>query len=186
MNHKIKIPKIFHLEETDKIHDKCILCEDNLLKYEYGYLVEKAFKRNKETGNFETVFEYAICTECQKKIAEEISQESLLNIQRYLMNHISKNYHSASFISDYKNRLKTCMVTAENISEMNEYQIGGQFLKELMIVNESFPFTIGEKSIYEIQELLSEKTKGFMNKFKDLILPPHVKNNIPDNRFIFF
>jgi hypothetical protein len=67
-----------------------------------------------------------------------------------------------------------------------EYQIAGQFWQNSMIVFDSFPFALGETAVNEIQELLSDKTRGFSDKFKDLILPPDVRDKIPDDRLVFF
>jgi hypothetical protein len=176
MNPKVKIPELFYRTDTGKKHNKCVMCEDDLLGYEFGYVIEKAFQRNKETGYFETLFEYAICKECQQKISGELSQESILNMQRYFISEL---------FPDVESRLRNCMVKGDPISTMKEYQVGGQFKKDQMILSDTFPYAIGETAIHEIQELLSEKTKGFMKKFKELILPPEVWDHVPDNRFIF-
>ena len=55
-----------------------------------------------------------------------------------------------------------------------------------MIVSNDFPFAIGFGAIEEIQELISEKTRGFSDKFKDIVLPPHVKDNFPKDRVLIF
>lgn len=86
---------------------------------------------------------------------------------------------------DVESRMHICMVKGVSVLEMNEYQVGGQFKKDKMMVNDTFPYALGEAAITEIQALLSEKTKGFTNKFKELVMPPDVKNNVPENRFIF-
>jgi hypothetical protein len=181
----MNIPEIFHHSESGKQHDRCVMCEDDLLTYEFGYVIEKAFQKNKTTGYFETIFEYALCKECQKKIAGEMSQESMLNIQRYFIENALQNDTFSKLFKDVESRLKNCMVKGDSILDGEEYQIAGQFKKDQMILNDTFPFAIGETAILEIQDLLSTKTKGFMNKFKDLILPPEVRDKIPDNRFIF-
>ena len=74
------------------------------------------------------------------------------------------------------------MIENTNVNEMNEYQIAGQFYKKKMIVFDAFPFAVGETAINEIQEMLSEKTRDFSDKFKDLILPPDVREKIPNKR----
>ncbi len=181
----IHIPEQFYRSDSGKKHDHCVLCEDQLFNYEQGYVIEKAFQKNPQTGFFETVFEYAVCRECQQKLSGEMSQESVLNIQRYFIENALQTDTFSDIFSDTESRFKYCMVKGMHISTMNEYQIGGLFKKELMVVNETFPYVIGEVAINEIQNLLSEKTKGFINKFKDLVIPPDVRKKIPDKPFIF-
>ena len=164
----------------------CIMCDDKLLKYEHGYLIEKAFKKNIKTNEFEMIFEYAICTECQQSMSKEMSEKSMKNIQSYFNKHkvnISKLSNSQN---DIDKRLSTCMIKENGVVGMEEYQIAGQFYKESMIVFDAFPFAIGDMAIEEIQDLLSKKTRDFSDKFKDLILPPGVRDKIPDNRPVFF
>jgi hypothetical protein len=185
MSQLIKIPELFYHSTIGTMHNTCVLCDDDLLSYEFGYVIEKAFLRNKATGYFETVFEYAICKECQQKLSGEMSQESLLNIQRYFIQNALQTEQFSDLFPDADSRMKLCMVKGVPVSDMNEYQVGGQFKKDKMLVSDTFPYALGETAISEIQDLLSEKTKGFTNKFKELVLPPDVKNNVPENRFIF-
>lgn len=180
------IPKVFHNEKTGQLMTTCIMCDDNILEYEHGYLIEKAFKKNIKNDEFEMIFEYAICTECQQSMSKEMSEKSMKNIQSYFNKnkiHISKLSNSQS---DIQKRLNTCMINESDVNDMKEYQIAGQFYKKSMIVFDAFPFAIGEIAIEDIQELLSEKTRDFSDKFKDLILPPGVRDKIPDNRPVFF
>jgi len=180
------IPEIFFNENSGKMHDTCLLCDDNLLKYKHGYVIEKAFKKNNLTDEFEVIFEYALCTECQQSLSKEMSKKSMENIQKFFHDHKKNISALTNSEVDINTRLNKCMITNDDIADTNEYQIAGQFYKQTMIVFDSFPFALGETAVNEIQELLSEKTRGFSDKFKDLILPPDVRDKIPDDRLVFF
>lgn len=183
---KSEIPDIFFNNKTGKFHESCILCDDHLLSYKHGYVIEKAFKRNSQTKKFELVFEYALCTECQQSLSKEMSVKSMQNIQKFFQHHKGSIHSLSNSDSDVQTRLNTCMITGEDLSKTEEYQIAGQFWQNSMIVFDSFPFALGETAVNEIQELLSDKTRGFSDKFKDLILPPDVRDKIPDDRLVFF
>ena len=185
-NFQSNIPKIFYSEETGDLHKTCILCDDLILQYENGYIIEKAFKRNVKTGKFDLVFEYALCTECQQSLSKEMSEKSMRNIQKYFQLYKSNISGLSSSEFDISKRLSNCMIKDTKVNEMNEYQIAGQFYKNSMIVFDAFPFAVGEIAINEIQEMISEKTRDFSDKFKDLILPPEVRDKIPEDRIVFF
>lgn len=185
-NLQSKIPKIFYSDKTGELHNTCILCDDMILKYDQGYVIEKAFIRNTESNSFDVVFEYALCTECQQSLSKEMSEKSMKNIQKYFGQYKRNMSGTDSAEFDINKRLSNCMITDQDVNNMNEYQIAGQFYKDSMIVFEAFPFAVGETAINEIQDMISEKTRGFSDKFKDLILPPDVKDKIPDDRLVFF
>ena len=180
------IPKIFYAGKTGEKHEICIMCDDLILEYEHGYIIEKAFKRNEKTNQFDVIFEYALCTECQQSLSKEMSEKSMRNIQKYFQHYKSNISGLSSSEININKRLSNCMIKSIDVNEMNEYQIAGQFYKDKMIVFDAFPFAVGETAINEIQEMLSKKTKDFSDKFKDLILPPDVREKIPDKRIVFF
>jgi hypothetical protein len=180
------IPEIFRSNKNGELLASCIMCDDDLLNYEHGYVIEKAFNKKPGTDDFELIFEYAICTECQQSLSKEMSEKSMKNIRRFFNVHKTNISGLSNTDSDISKRLRTCMISDNEVADMKEYQIAGQFYKDHMIVFDAFPFAIGDHAIDEIQELLSKKTKDFSDKFKDLILPPDVRDKIPDDRLVFF
>jgi len=175
----IEINKIFYSEKLGSMHNKCVFCEENVLEYEHGYVIEKAFKYNEISEKYETVFEYVLCTECMHRLSSEMSEKSKKNIEVYF-NENRKN------IVHPNDRFEKCMITNDNVKSLKEYQIAGLFYKTKMLISKDFPYAIGLNAINEVQELISEKTRNFSEKFKDLILPPHVKDNIPKDRIVIF
>lgn len=178
-----KINKIFYSTKTGKLHNKCVFCEENILEFEHGYVIEKAFKYNDAKNIYETIFEYALCTECLQRLSSEMSEKSKNTIEAYFRINRNDAMHR---LNSVKGRLEECLITNENIRNSKEYQIAGFFIKNEMLVSNDFPYAIGEKAINEIQDLISKKTRDFSEKFKDLILPPHVKDNLPKNRIVIF
>ncbi|NPA44134.1 MAG: hypothetical protein GXO49_01230 [Chlorobi bacterium] len=178
------IDKKFLLNKDNNQFKKCVFCEDNILEYEHGYVVEKAYKYNNKSNDFEIIFEYALCLECVQHLSSEMSEESTNNIEKYFEANVKPL--SASQLIDLKARTETCMITGESLSKSKEYQIAAVYQKESMIINERFPFAISGIIIEEIQELISEKTRNFTDKFKDLIIPPQERDKIPKDRILIF
>lgn len=182
----MEIKEIFYSEKNNKLFNKCILCEDNILEYEHGYAVEKAFKYNSETKRHETIFEYAICTECIQRSSSEMSEKSVSNIQKYLNKFRENQKQYTDNVADIEERTKICMVTNKDVYKSEEFQIAGFFIKKEMIVSDIFPYAIGEEAIEEIQNLISEKTRNFSDNFKNLILPPDIRKKLPKDRIVIF
>lgn len=178
-----KIHKNFYSEKDGELLKTCVFCNDNVLEYEYGYVIEKAFKFNKVTNIFELVFEYALCTECMQRLSSEMSEESKNNITEYFNRNKKQEYFSVLTVEE---RFKMCMLSGKNLKTQKEYQIAGFFIKDEMIVSNDFPFAIGFDAIEEVQELISDQTRDFSDKFKDVVLPPHVKDNFPKDRILIF
>lgn len=182
----MKINNIFLSDKTGKFPEKCVFCDDNILEYEQGYVIEKAFKFNDKTKTFKTIFEYALCAECIQRLSSEMSKESSEKVQNYLSSFKSNLNQNVDNEKGVEERLNTCMVKNNSIKNSKEYQIAGYFLKNEMLVSDVFPYAIGDEAIEEIQNLISEKTRDFSDKFKDLILPPDVREKFPKDRIVIF
>jgi len=178
------IDKKFLLDKGNKQFKKCVFCEDNILEYEHGYVVEKAFKYNQKTEDFDIIFEYALCLECIQRLSSEMSKESTSKIEKYFK--ANAKPLSLSELIDLKTRTETCMITKEKLNKSKEYQIAAFFQKDLMMISERFPFAISSVAIEEIQNLISKKTRDFSDKFKDLIIPPQERDKIPKDRILIF
>ncbi len=182
----MKINNIFLSDKTGKFPEKCVFCDDNILEYEQGYVIEKAFKYNEKTKTFKTIFEYALCAECIQRLSSEMSKESSEKVQNYLSSFRANLNQITDNENDVEGRLNTCMVKNSPVINSKEYQIAGYFLKNEMLVSDVFPYAIGDEAIEEIQNLISEKTRDFSDKFKDLILPPDVREKFPKDRIVIF
>ncbi len=179
----VNIHKKFYSDKAGSIFKTCVFCNDNVLEYEQGYLIEKAYKYNPKTNKFEIIFEYALCIECMQRLSSEMSEESIKNIAKYFNKNKNEEYFSGLNVNE---RLATCMISQKKLKTQKEFQIAGYFLKDKMIVSNDFPFAIGYEAIEEIQELISEKTRNFFEKFNDIVLPSDFKYTFPKDRVLIF
>lgn len=178
------VEKKFYSEKNNKPFSKCVFCETNLKNYEHGFVVEKAFRFNKKKKKHELVFEYALCLECVQILTNEMSEETTMRIADFF--EASIRDFGKDELGDAKRRTETCMITREDLSKSFEYQIAAYFIEDEMVVSDRFPFAIGGDVIDAMQDLISEKTRDFTDKFKEIILPPDEQDKVPKDRIIIF
>jgi len=169
------IPKEFHSDSNNDVFKKCTFCSKDLTTGEDTYMIEKSFKVNPNNGKRNTVFEYAICVSCNLKKMQAMSEESVQNIQNYMAEHfIMEELEAQSDVN--RKLLDKCVATGKPASELEEYNIVGQFVSDKMIVGQ-FPILLSPSIGEEIQELLSQKTKDEFDDFMDTIndVPPELK-----------
>ena len=183
----VDIPKVFHSHATNTPFSKCMNCDCLLLNTEY--VIEKAIRRYKEFSSTDTIFEYAICMKCHEEFVSAYSASSLNNIQNYFL----ENAHFDHKRTDLHERLKegyfninewisNCIIKGTHVDDLTEYQIGCQCIGNKMVVL-NMPFMIGHEAMDEIAQLLSEKTRGEMDRFIDDFfgLPPELKKLLKDS-----
>lgn len=177
------IPKPFKSVETGEDFKCCLIC-DELLETKSRYFIEKIFTQNLKLGSSETLYEYAICEPCLNKMQEELSKESLQSIQNLYRMHgfniIKKMEHLlASKNYDINSWLKACSFTAKPIMECSEYQITGMVENGLFVFGET-PLVVSDDFLALTNEVLSKKTKDFLDGFKDdfFDLSPELKDLI--------
>jgi predicted nucleic acid-binding Zn ribbon protein len=187
MMDSLHIPSIFYSSGDKKPIKHCSICGKLLLTANEPYIIEKAFKRNSVSKESELIFEYAMCNTCQQKTSNELSKESLANIKMYFDLYVDfeKRQQELGNPTSFKSSdcLKNCIITNKSIEEYTEYQIGGFFYREQILLD-YLPFAIGGKAIDELQEVISKKTRDFLNGFKDRILPVDIRDKVPDDFLI--
>ncbi len=171
----IEIPKRFFSDVTDEPFENCNVCGKYLLDNDVPYAIEKAV-RNYEGHDFSsTIYEFAICQDCHFEMQKAMSKESVQNLQKYYNDVITKKGQQPIVIDmnnfDLNNWLSACFFEGNEIENMKEYQIVGQFKGSQLIMNTP-PIIIGEVAMKHMSELLSEKTTDEMNGFKDKFLGP--------------
>lgn len=183
----IEIPKIFHSHETNAPFLKCMNCDCSLINTEY--VIEKAIRRYKEFSSTDTIFEYAICMKCHEEFIGAYSESSLSKIQKYFMenadfdqgrSHLREKLKDGQFnVDDW---ISNCIIKGTHVSDLTEYQIGCQCVGNKMVVL-NMPFMIGHEAMDEISMLLSDKTRGEMDRFIDEFfgLPPDLKKLLKDS-----
>lgn len=183
----IEIPGEFYSSKSEKLIEECVLCGKNILVDSEPYIIEKAFRNNEITKETELIFEYALCAECQQITSSELSKDSLNNIKMYydLYVDFEKRQTGLKDIKSFqlKDWISNCIITGAPLVESKEFQIGGLFLQNQLLLG-NLPFAVGEKAINELQELISKKTRDFLDGFKEKIIPPGVSDKVPDDFLI--
>lgn len=182
----IEVPKVFFSEKTELPFKKCSMCGNVLNEFELHF-VEKAFKKPINSKKHELIFEYALCSNCLESTREELSKESRKNIEMYFKLYVDLAERNKKLLSkahiDLHSWIGNCIITGKPVSEEKEYLIGGAFLGKRLILD-VMPYAISEKVMFEIQELLSKKTKDFLDGFQKKVFPPDVRERVPDGSLI--
>jgi len=185
----IDIPDRFYSDGEGKPFEKCVACGKNLLDDGTHYVIEKAIKNYKDSDFSSTIYEYAMCFDCHIKIQNSMSVESLQNMQNYYKDFMENKGPTFMMIDlqNFKldNWLSKCFFKEKPVNEMEEYQLIGQFNGKHLVLNTP-PLAIGQEVMEEMSELLSEKTRGEMDSFREQFLgpPPEIEELIFGHRLI--
>ncbi|MBC8320227.1 MAG: hypothetical protein H8E34_05865 [Bacteroidetes bacterium] len=178
MNQKefnIDIPQRFFSDVTDEPFENCNICGKYLLANDVSYVVEKALKNYEGHDFSSTIYEFAICNDCHVKMQKSMSEESIHNLQGYYNKMISEKSREPIAIDilnfDMDSWLSRCFFSGGEINKMKEYQIVAQFKGSKLVMNTP-PIIIGEYTMKQMAELLSDKTTDEMNGFRDKFLGP--------------
>lgn len=177
----VPIPSEFYSDLEEKPFCNCTFCSKELLGADEPYLVEKSYKVNPNNKQKNTIFEYAICMDCNKRKMNALSKESIQNIQNYMQENFKiENLEEGEEESEY---LSKCIVTGTPQAELEEYNIVGQFIGNHMVEGQ-FPLLVGASVGEDLQGLLSEKTKEEFDDFMDTItgVPPELKELFKSKR----
>ncbi|GIV33947.1 MAG: hypothetical protein KatS3mg031_1482 [Chitinophagales bacterium] len=178
---KTPIPDIFYSDDTGQPMKTCVMCDRSLLEPGVIYLIEKAFTYNRKFNVRDTIFEYAICLNCNQKITVHISNESQSRIQEYFCTNSHFTFRSEYLLKketlNLQDWIGRCCIKGTQWNDMAEFQIYGQFEGEHMMLSH-LPIMLGDTALDELNNLLSEKTREEMDRFRDqfLGLPPELRN----------
>lgn len=185
----VDIPDQFYSDGEGKPFETCVVCGKNLLQEGTRYVIEKAMKNYEGYEFSATIFEYAMCLDCYQETQKEMSQESMENLQNYYQKILQSKGNRFITIDmntfDLNQWLSKCFFKEKPVYEMKEYQLIGQFNGRHMVMNTP-PMAIGEEVMEEMAELLSEKTKGEMDRFREQFLgpPPEIEELIHGRKLI--
>ncbi len=182
----IEIPEKFYSEKTGGLFSECSLCENPLAEGD-SYVIEKSYKRVKKNAKPELIFEYALCHRCQENLKSELSEKSIQNINMYYKLYVDFEKRTEKIMSNSNKSvdiwISNCIITGTPIEEEEEFTIGGLFYNHKLVLD-AMPFALSSKAIYEMQEILSKKTKEFLDGFQNEIFPPEIREKLPDGRLI--
>jgi len=186
----VDIPEQFFSDSEGKPFEKCVVCGKNLLEEGTPYVIEKAMKNYEGYEFRSTVFEYAMCLDCYQEMQKGMSEQSMHNLQMYYQDFMAARGNQPMMINladfDLNEWLSKCFFKGKPVNEMKEYQLIGQFNGRHMVMNTP-PMAIGEEVMEEMAGLLSEKTKGEMDRFREQFLgpPPEIEELIYGRKLIF-
>ncbi len=170
---------------TEEHFSNCLMCNIDLMESQIPYMIEKAFKRGPD-GSLMTIFEFAICMDCAQKTQNQLSRESLANIQRYFNERKDLFLRNEELFDkeelEFEQWIDECVLSGEKIGECEEFQVLVTCQGDQMEMG-IFPYMISGKEAENMQELLSEKTKDEMDDFMNthLDLPPELKMLLEDS-----
>lgn len=187
-NYRTDIPKQLYSDLTDKAFSNCVMCDAELIHSNSQYLIEKAFKRAPD-GSLYTIFEFAICMTCAQKTQNQMSRESLANIQRYFTENSDLLARSEEKFDkedmSFESWIDTCVLSNQKIDECEEFQVLATCQGDKMDMG-LFPYALSGLEAEKMQELLSAKTKEELDDFTNnhLDLPPELKMLLEGSRSV--
>lgn len=189
VNEVTDIPREFHSFSQERAFSHCISCNVNLLENNTQYLIEKAFRRYPGFDTQDVIFEYAMCLPCAARMRQEMSVESMRNIQQFFDERVDFYGRRQELLYEHGMNheawLDRCIVTGRPKSALEEYQIYGHCQGDRFLFS-YLPYLISNEAVEMMSELLSEKTRGEIDRFIDdnFGLPPELKQPIKDRPFV--
>jgi hypothetical protein len=174
------IPEIFYSDRTGKPFSHCINCDCFLLDGGIPYVIEKAVKKYTKFNTEDTIFEHAMCINCQRELRKTLSLQSRKRIDDYMTQKVDfeerRKSLQANHGPDPEPWLSKCIVDGSDISEQSEYQVYCQ-CEGLQTLYAYMPFMISGSAMEEIQNLLSAETRDEIDRFMGEFfgLPPELK-----------
>ena len=189
VNESTDIPAEFHSFSQGKAFSHCISCNTDLLATDTQYLIEKAFRSYPGFGTQDVIFEYAMCLPCAERMRREMSAESMRNIQQFFDERVDFYGRRQELLYEHGLNhaawLDRCIVTGRPKAELEEYQIYGHCQGDRFLFS-YLPYLISHEATDGMADLLSEKTRGEIDRFIDdnFGLPPELKQPIKDHPFV--
>ncbi|MEK7486221.1 MAG: hypothetical protein AABZ60_18000 [Planctomycetota bacterium] len=159
MDHEFEIvpvPKILYSDYLNKTFQNCLIC-DCALTEEILYKVQKAY------SGTECLMEAAICFHCMEEMMKEMSKESQENLTRYFhkVKPLGENY---------------CELCQKEIKSTDKRVLGGICQGPWLVHPMEY---LCEDCLLKAQELLSEKTRDYRQRFREHHFPGIPTEGIP-------
>ncbi len=180
----VPIPSEFHSLENDGPFNKCLKCESELIRSGTPYLIERVFVQQ------EPIVEYAMCEACVLASQGELSAESRQAVTDYMLSNLDVSQrltHLSEWAEqggdDASELMNRCLFSGTQAEDCREKQIAAWCQGDRMRVDHVFPMMISGVAIEELNSVLSEKTRGWIDDFvgDNFGMPPEFCDN-PDFR----
>lgn len=180
----VPIPSEFHSLENDGPFETCVKCGAELRQSGMPYLIERVFVQQ------EPIVEYAMCEACVLASQGELSAESRQAVTDYMVSNLDVAQRLGQ-LSDWAEQggndatelMNRCLFSETLAEDTREKQIAAWCQGDQMRVDHVFPLMISGVAIEELNGVLSEKTRGWIDDFvgDNFGMPPEFCDN-PDFR----
>jgi hypothetical protein len=141
------------------------------------YVIEKAVRNFKKFNTSDTLFEYALCMDCEEAIWDAISNSSAEKLEEYYSKNIDYHGRIRKFENlepkDLHLMTSNCLIKDISTQDADEYILVAFCQNEHIIVHYA-PYMICGEAMDEVAQLLSNKTLGIIDDFigRNLSVPP--------------
>jgi hypothetical protein len=150
------IPKQLYSDYLQEPFKECLICERELTK-DMIYKIQKSFNGK------ECVMEAATCLFCMEEMMKEMSKESQENLTKY--------FENVQFYGE-----NHCELCATDISKVQRRIVAG-ICQGIYLVHRVE--NLCENCLLEAQELLSEQTRDYRQRFRERYFPGIPAEGLP-------
>jgi len=175
------IPSLFFNTVKDLPFSNCSKCNRFLLDESVEYMIEKVLVPN------DVLYEFAICSKCIISLQQEISKESLHNMQQFSEKELNNSIQTINHLvnEDYNTIKKKLSIQTPKLSYENCNIMA--FFKGTNLM-EGYPAVcVSTQALENMQEILSKKTKDSFDDFMDFIgdVPPGLEELFKTRKPVF-
>lgn len=180
---RVPIPESLYAPETGEPISSCLACDRSLLDGSTEYLIEKGYRQYEAYDVQETVFSYALCTECHITIQRSFSEASRRRCQTYLAKHVDPVGRASALLEaddpDPSDWTRQCVVHDTPREDLQEYQLLAHCHGEEMLLSH-LPLLVGGPATDALAERLSDETIDELGGFRDEHFgpPPELKRDL--------
>lgn len=155
------LPSSLHSEDSGRAHEHCKIC-NKAFGSEEIYGIQKVYKNYPGQGP-QVLFDFALCQSCMQEARAELSVESRLRIDEFMMQRL---HALAEEGIDPKERYlqEQCTLTGKSLTEAKEYQLVAVCQGEHLMES---PLVLSDEILEAIQELLSDESRDELNRFNE-------------------
>jgi len=175
------IPRLFFDTVKDLPFANCSKCDRFLLDDTVEYMIEKVLIPN------DVLYEFAICSNCIISIQQEISEESLQNMQQFSEKELNKRIQKIDHMVNEDFETIKSKLGNENPGLSYENCNVMAFFRGKNLVEDYPAICVSTQALEKMQDVLSKKTKDSFDDFMDFIgdVPPGLEELFKTRKPVF-
>jgi hypothetical protein len=162
------LPKVFHSMYEERPFRCCTSCGESLEDLEESYQVTKTFHGS------EVILEYAVCNPCQQNMLKELSKESVATLTRFQH---ERSLAPANDAQLERYQCEFCLSNRDEAIGKNQYFSIAALCFGIQLIDR--PLMVCEPCMFEINEQMSEQTRGRWRDFVDTHFPGVPADSLP-------